>query len=261
VTDVCLTLFVPRSLEAIEDGLALLALLRERSPALMPEKYGNYEPLREVARGRSDREVLECWRYPFLWMRRKPRVDGSVWMTKGLSVRAQHSSIKVHCRTFALEEELCDFLRAAAVVFNADLGFVHALTDEDVKLGLMADVIGSPTRSGNWYLRVSSHRLKRYLPDMYWGVVFGPPYVQMFGRERLLGSPASVVDELDSGHVYLQASRSLADLVEGTSEVRAVRDRVKRHLGSEAFFSPDLGAEGEYRVPEFRFGERVDSSV
>ena len=34
-----------------------------------------------------------------------------------------------------------------------------------------------------------SYELKHWLPDMYWGTVFGKPYVDLFGLECLLSTP------------------------------------------------------------------------
>src|SRR6476619_5796824 len=73
--------------------------------------------------------------------------------------------------------------------------------------------IGAPRRSGLFstprsqhqaspFLRnlfVVTHRLKKYLPDIYWMTVFGAPYVRLFSQELLLSAPAYQVQELENG--------------------------------------------------------------
>lgn len=96
----------------------------------------------------------------------------------------------------------------------------------------------------------ATHRLKRYIPDFYWLMTFGPPYIDLFTRDRLLSAPAHEVRELDSGHITIQLTESYLDLETDYLRVAAVRDRVIEHLGPDAFF-----AEGrtEYRTPKFTF--------
>jgi hypothetical protein len=46
------------------------------------------------------------------------------------------------------------------------------------------------------------------LPDLYWINVFGPPYVKLFTREKLLRIPAYKVFELSDRGIYLQLTET-----------------------------------------------------
>jgi hypothetical protein len=41
--------------------------------------------------------------------------------------------------------------------------------------------------------RLQTTYLQRYIPDLYWFTILGPPYVRLFGRDRLLEAPAEGV--------------------------------------------------------------------
>lgn len=83
-----------------------------------------------------------------------------------------------------------------------------------------------------------THTLRHWLPDLFWGTVFGPAYVKLFGMDRLLSTPAFAVERLAEDMVYIQLSPSIEDLHTDFFAVQAVRVRAKEHLGNDAFFDP-----------------------
>ncbi|NJL30059.1 MAG: hypothetical protein HC897_20275 [Thermoanaerobaculia bacterium] len=100
--------------------------------------------------------------------------------------------------------------------------------------------------------------LQQYLPDLYWLTIFGPPYVDLFGRERLLSAPAPIVEELPTGAILIQLSENMLDFRDRFEEVDRVRQAVKAHLDSDAFFDPAKGKDHKYNVPVFRFPNRPE---
>jgi hypothetical protein len=97
-------------------------------------------------------------------------------------------------------------------------------------------------------LGLPTHCLREGLPDVPWAILFGPPYIELFGRERLLQTPAAHVEEL-AGGVYVQLTDSVAD-VRVRRESYLVAQRAARvHLNSSAFIG-DTPAE-QLRVPAF----------
>ena len=100
------------------------------------------------------------------------------------------------------------------------------------------------------------HELRRYLPDLCWANVFGVVYVEMFGKDRLLSAPVSAATELPYGGIYLQLTQSPLDVIQSFSRYKEVRDRVKSHLGPDAFLDPVRGTAGRYRVPSFEPASR-----
>ena len=70
------------------------------------------------------------------------------------------------------------------------------------------------------HLLVTTHDLKKYVPDVYWTMVFGAPYVTLFSREKLLSAPVHRVEELENGSVVLQLTPDLRDTCGGRSRLR-----------------------------------------
>lgn len=234
-----LGVLTPASLSSRDAGEALLRRIVEAAPSVSPERYGNCEPIRmPFDVGQLDR-VLESWRDPFLWRRSRPRTWGSVNLGKGL----RHSDIYIssQIRQQVMKDLLC-LVEGLARETQADFAYVHGKIREDPA---MTNAV--PSFGGG----LTTHELRRGLPGLCWVTIFGAPYVELFGRDRLLQSPAYVVREIDDGHVYIQLSEDIADLTERYVEVDAVREKIKRHLDCNAFFQQ--GGEESYNVPPFVF--------
>jgi hypothetical protein len=97
-------------------------------------------------------------------------------------------------------------------------------------------------------LGLATHRLLEGLPDVPWAMLFGPPYVELFGRERLLSTPAAHLEEL-AGGVYLQLTTRVTDVTLRRESYLAAQKAARQHLDSGAFLG-EAPVE-QLRVPEF----------
>jgi hypothetical protein len=189
------------------------------------------------------------------------------------SSNPKHPSIGLLRFQTDLTEDLLSiygFICEVSEVFVADYAAAHILTRNE--LSERIEIIGKrPGRDPDivrrrveregfakvlWGLTLPVHTtlwLKRFLPDLLWLTVFGQPYIELFGRDRILAVPAYEVQTLPSGQIMVQLTEDLPDSPDGWQNFRAVRDRCKRHLNSNAFFDPSAPIGHIYRVPEFHF--------
>ncbi len=70
--------------------------------------------------------------------------------------------------------------------------------------------------------------LKRKLKHINWVNIFGPPYVEKYGKEFLLGLPGYKTEELPDGGVFHQLSPTF--LVEDEKMARKLRKKVRKHF-------------------------------
>ena len=91
--------------------------------------------------------------------------------------------------------------------------------------------------------------LRRWIPDLFWGTIFGPAYVDFFGRDYLLRAPGHIVEEIAPHVVYLQLSDSIYDMVERFDKVSVVRQRVKEYIGVDSFWRTDAQSDHSYMRP------------
>jgi hypothetical protein len=77
------------------------------------------------------------------------------------------------------------------------------------------------------------------LVDIFWANLFGPPYVRLFGRERLESCPKAMVRRLSSEAYLVRTSPMPKEWPR--EEVREVSSEVKKHLDGGVFFDKQRG--------------------
>lgn len=237
--DITISLLSPDPFTTPDIGRRIFMCLQDSLPAYMPHKYGNYEPLKYKVLSGSIDEFLWAWKFPFLWNAEKDAAEGSIFMKGGHT----HSNMTVSGRSKAIDTELAPrFLQNMALQAPIDYAYVHLFTE--------AEYAAKPQDIAHIHtLGAAAPRLRKYIPDMSWGTVWGRPYIEFFGRDVLLTAPAYLAREVTDEAIYVQLSKSILDLKSDYAAVDAVREQVKKHLGRDAFFQPDLGPTYKYMTP------------
>ena len=86
--------------------------------------------------------------------------------------------------------------------------------------------------------------------DISWMTLLGPPYVKMFGKEKLQSAPCDV-EEFADDYFMLLASK---EPVFVTRELNESYQKIKTHLGVDAFYRHDAPARRRYTFEEVRAG-------
>ena len=207
--DVFLQLLTRAQLRSVDEGRTLMALLEEIAPDWLPGRWGHDEPL---SRKYDPSRIDELWAEDeLLWKGRGAKVEG--WIAQPFA-RRRYGLVHLGADSQNLDvDRAVTLLERLALAFEADYGLLHLVTRRDQRGAAPGSIdyvaADKPT------LLVAEHRLERWLPDLY----------------------------------YLQLSERLDDLRERWDEVAAVREEVKRHLGENAFWSPELGESHAYDVP------------
>jgi len=94
--------------------------------------------------------------------------------------------------------------------------------------------------------------LTKRLPNVPWLILFGKPYVEMFGREKILRAPFVKIDELSCG---LIAGRLTSTPFEPLSE--EVRAPIREYFGPDCFMegTKSLKLYSGGKAPQFDFGQ------
>jgi len=243
--------FSPLALTKPGDFLDAVQTFCRLLPQVRPTNWGWWEPLNQQFDDQNLSKLVppsgSC--EPVHWQRRsRPKAEGAFfvrWRSGSPRVHDTHSKIDFTVELGQVEQEaLVAYLKEASVRSKADFAFVDALTPE---YGEFARESGSaPYRDGFLF---ATHLLRHWLPDIFWGTVFGPPYVHLFGKERLLTAPAYSVQELGPETIYVQLTGRIADVVEDHEGVQSCRKLFKEHLRSNAFYIPGKGYDWRERGP------------
>ena len=147
----------------------------------------------------------------------------------------------------SLNVRIYDRSRSAAVVELADalaesmaihFGMIHSLTDGDRDEGLASNrqdisIRNYRTRAAEsiWGFDV---QIPHGLPTLFWRTYFGPPYIELIGRGRLLTAPVHDVTTQRERIVLTLTPDLPAD--ESWPAFSDVRRRVIEHLGRDLFW-------------------------
>lgn len=82
--------------------------------------------------------------------------------------------------------------------------------------------------------RTGKHDLSNGIHDIYWLNIFGRPFVDMIGRQKLLTSPAWNVQEIDEERVYVQACNIFCD--HSQSDNASILNKIREHVGEQYFY-------------------------
>ena len=251
-----LTVMIVEALDTPERARQLLDFLLE-DPTISPQKYDLYEPIRRLVNVETMDDMVSCVARGLIFKRSKPSLSGSVFPSRPTE-EDQHAWISMDASTIAVvARPWQELARRVAGGFTVDYAYIHQLTVEEIPFSVLGGVTYiQGIDSLDCVLTVSPRNLQRFLPDIYWANLFGPPYVEHFGRSRLLATPADTVEEWPNGCIYVRLSEDPLDFENNYARMQAIRDRIKEHLGMESFFDLGRGLNGRYSVPNFRLWQR-----
>lgn len=239
-------------LTSLDDGRRLLEIWSRELPSLVPEKYGNYEPLRKEFTSDGLESIVTSWEYPFLLRKKKPKMSASVFMGGGKI--STHGWIHIVADyEDDLQIELLNFVREVSVGFGVDFAFIHLLTAEEFgcdafSKGVFTFRSDHPMRT----LSITTHELRKNIPNLYWATFFGRPYSELFGHEKFHSIPTcAITEELVEGVFCMRLSEDISELEFNFSKIDNCRSRVKQHLDSNVFYNPALDPWHQYSVPLF----------
>ena len=250
----------PKSLTRAEDFLAVVRLQCQMLPEYMPNKFDWVEPLKQVFDPENlNNLVFKNGNVDSAWWKRteKPKARG-FWMTRWGLVNANDrtlATISIEVHETALQGKLIEYLKVGSVHNEADIAFIDSLADQYRDIGISNSY--APYRDR---FMLSTKLLRNWLPEMPWAVVFGSAYIRLFGKEKVLATPAYKVEEISEEMVYIQLTPRMEDIHEQFELVMQARAVAKKHLGEECFFKPELAynfnAEPDkagkvYKVPNF----------
>lgn len=218
-------------------GAQIMGTMLMVVPEFRPIRYGQIEP----DAGRWTDDILE--RFESVWSGSSLGLSfGGAEGTRGhmasIAGNHIHSIVRLNAPGAGPDDDRAlRFLTTLADRVGADFGLIHRFDHAEAHRATSNGTMTGAGRGEPLFI-VTSHKLQRGIPDIYWATLFGRRYVDMFGRERLRTAPAAKVKLFPGGYALLQASLHSRDVVAPGSSFAAVRERIIEHLGRDAFYDP-----------------------
>jgi len=243
--------YSPQSLMKAEDFLDAVQTYCTHFPLMLPEQWGWWEPLdRSFDAGNLTDLIPEKGACETVYWQRKrsPKMEGTFdvrWQSKSTQVSSTHAKIGFTSELGKIDQTtLLGYLKTASEYSKADFAFVDVLAEQYRDFAIAS---GSAPYGERFMF--FTHLLRHWLPDVFWGTVFGPPYVRLLGKDRLLSAPAYLVEELGAETIYVQLTENLTDVVEDGNAIQSFRTAFKQHFRDDVFFVPEKAYDRSERGP------------
>ena len=245
--------FSIRSLKDFQDAKLAERVLEEINEAgkdFIPVFYGEYEPLKLKYDSADPAPLIRLWMDErdggagaqrtvaeamlLMEKKKKPKTSYQMHWQKDQQARFNYLTLAVDIDYLRNQKSFRRFM---------DLGTRLLLLLEPVQANIWNEMIPG------WYSPINM-RVRH--PELGWINYFGRPYIDLFGRERLLSAPCYRTFEIGEDIIGLQMSEDLFQPI--PSEVRYA---VKQHLGEDAFVEEGKTYRSYKtgRVPEFDFSK------
>jgi hypothetical protein len=244
------------SLTEPRQGESLLDVWERTMPNLLPELIGSEEPP-SLPFNRDF--FLGIWPQLSLFGRRlKPYVLLSMFKRPAWVKGWRHADFFLHVKYDEISfERLIRFVEQVAIALEADLATINVITNRQLDYYRSRSVTADPILPDPILRNAFVYRAETLLdciPDMYWLTIFGKPYLEMFGREKLLAAPQCSSRPIGEDHVALQLTNSLEEVWANELGYEEKKSALKRYLNERAFLSPEI-ERSQYVHPEFPQGK------
>ncbi|MFB6348521.1 hypothetical protein ACFBZI_03540 [Moraxella sp. ZJ142] len=217
----------------------------ETMPQLYPEKFGfgNPNTVFELNKDILIPRHLGGAADTLYWQRtKKMRAKGDFSPSYAGKT---HSTEYLCCEyTQVPQQQIIDYVTHTCVAFDADLAVIDMNKSQQIPENMRELPSIHPV----------THELKYYFPEMPWGVVFGKPYVALFGLQNLLNCPAYYVKQISEHHVYIQLTENIQEVFEQPERTNKIRKQVANAIHPFAFWRADR----VFDINGWRFFQDVD---
>lgn len=226
----------------------VLQRLMENEATLRPKRFSAYEPITEVIDASDLAPVMD------VWLNSASNTRGGVDMRHGSLLLGCSSGINYQVNWQKSKKPSFSFVggNAPLSLLKKRSNILRAFFDLAKDLSLLLNSVYGEIRNMSFPGSDLPFDLLKRLPDVPWASVYGPPYVSMFGNERILSAPFHRIEPIHSSHLWLEASESVFDPV--PEETRAA---IRDHLGKEAFMSKGRWRYTSGTAPSFDFSRVV----
>lgn len=246
---IAVRIFMSQAMDDPQEFLGFVQHYCDSLPNYLPEKWGYSEPYKYI----FDENILSALIPSSMratdvgWKRSKPRfLGGFETMYRGKNSCAHATPWLTAAYKKEIAMDLIAYLIDSSVKYKPDFAMIDSYVDAYRDVGVLNQA--APYASGFIF---ATHTLRKWLPDFFWGTVFGPAYVRLIGKERLLSAPVFKAIDLGEELVYLQLTESIDDIYFNFEKVQQIREKVKIYLDGNIFFNADFSEDHVYDTPCF----------
>lgn len=276
MAQVTFRIFFRRSIHSKADGARFWGSFIRHFPNHVPTGMGHGLNPTAVFDPDDMESVLRKWNRRNLYFEGAPRLSLAGQIVRPRPGSDHEPPPYTEVFVYAFEDDpqaVRGFLYEISTAFEADYATAHILTKEQrrrtlqqraeaawlksptlgkrIEAGLQKQLDSWPNRTALGPELPGINLRRGYIRELNWLTILGLPYVEFFGRERILATPAQEIQELPYGGIGIQLTRTIEDIEgpEAWDQFLAARATAKSHLDKNAFFNSTLPAAHAYDGP------------
>lgn len=226
----------------------VLNKINEYGKNFIPQVYGIYQPIKNKYSSSNISDVIQ------LWMNKennKKNVEN--FYAAGQLLMEKKSGHKV---SYQMRWEKDNQARFNYFILSVDIGYLskeeafHNFVKLCYELVLLLEPVHGEIVNLSYPGWEAPINLRVRHPELNWLVLFGEPYIDLFGRDKLLNTPCYKVEPIGDKVITLQLTDNVFEPIPSS-----VREPIKKYLGEDAFVEEGKSSRS-YKsgmVPEFDF--------
>jgi hypothetical protein len=211
----------------------LLDAITAASPEFIPERFGDHEPPKEIFDVNNIDRAVTLWKSFTFWKNRTYGTSGYTGFEGQTYDEKYHANVTLHCRSNRVPTDtLISLLLDLSILLKAEFSYCFIANKQEWQRDYY---LAHYDQLYPMSLGVTTHDLRNGLPSLGWCTIFGPSYIQLFGRQRLLSCPAYKVSEINHDAIFIQLTERLHTVKSNFDLFRSRREKAKTHLGGKVF--------------------------
>jgi hypothetical protein len=208
----------------------LLEIIYNYGREFAPELFDNGKRLVPIGLTNFDILFKKWMQFSSIMMRREAQFGSEIVISTGFVASGGFNTLSfwVEEGYFESQSRAENFLQMSIAIYDLlcpVYGSIHQTRDA-IEMATVQDPRYGPT--------VVPVDLRKGLPDVFWANFFGPEYVELIGKHKLLATPCHELRQLsDGGMLILTTPSPLAPSL----EINRVKQKVVRdYLGEDLFY-------------------------
>ena len=233
---------------------SVLKKIEEYGSDFIPDKFDFYEPLKKTYKESGLNEAVKLWINEE--GNRNHKEKGHPYAVGQLIMHKKRGSKASYFVSWEKEKrkEFNLFTLRVDISFLQNKNNLQRFLDLCYELAELIEPVHGEIVNCSFPRWAEPLDLKVRIPELQWAVIFGKPYIKMFGMDRLMNTPCHKVEKINDDIFALYLTENVFEPISSN-----IRQEIKEYLGEDCFVEEGKTSHNykSGKVPDFDFSQVV----
>ena len=252
--DISCNLYSLKNFQDREFASRVLKKIEEYGENFMPDKFGFYEPLKKDYHDEGKEGALKLWLNEE--GNRRHIENNHDYAVGQLIARKKSGSKASYFMTWEKEKtgSFNLFSLDVGINFLQKKGNIRNYLNLCYELAEIIEPVHGEIINCSFPKWSEPMNLNIRIPELHWAVIFGKPYIEMFGKDKLLNTPCHKVERINDDTLILYLTENVFEPLPSK-----IRREIKEYLGKDSFVEEGKTSHSykSGKVPDFDYSQVV----